>query len=162
MTRKHLATTLVFLLMASSAIAGLGSASGYNPISHPNSAVAPVWVEGEGLFNLASIYYWKGSLEEISVAEQYTQEAVRLAELTGDQRTVARSLTSLGLLAQTRGEVQEADRKFEESLQISRPEGYKDIISEDLRWLGAQAGWQGNYQRAVALLTGCAESRTQR
>ncbi|HSR31868.1 MAG TPA: tetratricopeptide repeat protein, partial [Anaerolineae bacterium] len=89
----------------------------------------------------------------ILFAEEYGQEAVRLAQLTGDQRTLAESLLSLGLVDQTRGDVLGADKKMEESLQISRREGYKGIISENLRWLGAQAGWQGDYPRAVALLT---------
>jgi DNA-binding SARP family transcriptional activator/tetratricopeptide (TPR) repeat protein len=109
--------------------------------------------EGESLFNLATGYYWKGSIEEISFAEEYAQEAVRLAQVTGDQRTLAGSLLSLGLVVQTRGELQEADRKFEESLKISRREGYKDFMQENLRWLGTDAGYYGEYQRAVALLT---------
>ena len=116
--------------------------------------------EGESLFNLATVHYWKASDQEISMAEQYGQEAVRLAQLTGDQRTVAGSLTSLGLVDQTRGELQEAERKFGESLLISRREGYKDFISVNLRWLGADAGFLGEYERAVAFLTeGLAVSR---
>jgi tetratricopeptide (TPR) repeat protein len=109
--------------------------------------------EGESLFNLATAYWWKGSIEEIPFAEEYALEAVRLAQLTGDQRTVAGSLHSLGLVVQTRGDPQEADRKFEESLQISRREGYKDFVQENLTLLGVDAGFYGDYQRAVALLT---------
>ncbi len=109
--------------------------------------------EGESLFNLATAYWWKGSIEEISFAEEYALEAMRLAQLTGDQRTVAGSLHSLGLVVQARGEVQEAERKWEESLQISRREGYKDLMQQNLRLLGPHAGYDGDYQRAAALLT---------
>jgi len=109
--------------------------------------------EGESLFNLATAYWWKGSIEEIPFAEEYAQEAVRLAQLTGDQRTIAGSLLSLGLVADARGEVEEAVRKWEESLQISRQEGYKDFVQENLWLLGPHAGYYGDYQRAVALLT---------
>jgi tetratricopeptide (TPR) repeat protein len=108
--------------------------------------------EGESLFRLADAHYWKLSDKDVPIAEQYGQEAVRLAQLTGDQRTAARYLTSLALVDQTRGRVQEADRKLEESLQISRREGYKDAMSENLRWLGTQAYLSGEYKRGVALL----------
>jgi len=117
------------------------------------SALGNQQKEGESLFNLATVHYWRGADHEISMAEQYAQEAVRLAQLTGDQRTVAGSLTSLGLVDQTRGKLQEADRKFEESLLISRQEGYKDFMSTNLGWLGACAGFLGKYERAVATLT---------
>jgi tetratricopeptide (TPR) repeat protein len=106
--------------------------------------------EGESLFNLANAHYWKLSAEEIPIVEQYTQEAVRLAELTGDQKTAARHLTSMGLVEQTRGRLQEADRKFEESLQISRREGYWDSVEENLRWLGADAILLGEYEQTLA------------
>jgi tetratricopeptide (TPR) repeat protein len=116
--------------------------------------------EGESLFSLATVHYWRGADHEISMAEQYAQEAVRLAQLTGDQRTAAGSLTSLGLVDQTRGKPQEAYRRFEESLLISRREGYKDFISTNLGWLGTCAGFLGKYERAVAHLTeGLAVSR---
>jgi len=109
--------------------------------------------EGESLFNLTTAYWWKGSIEEIPFAEEYALEAVRFAQLTGDQRTIAGSLHSLGLVVQARGEVQEAVRKFEESLQISRREEYKDFVQENLRLLGAHAGSYGDYQRAAAILS---------
>ncbi len=109
--------------------------------------------EGESLFNLTTAHWWKGSIEEMSMAEPYGQEAVRLAELTGDQRTVARSLTCLALVEHTRGDLQKADRKFQKSLQISRQEGYRELILDNLGWLGADAGFYGDYERAVALLS---------
>ncbi len=109
--------------------------------------------EGESLFNLTTAHWWKGSIEEISIAEPYGHEAVRLAELTGDQRTVAGSLTCLALVEQTRGDLQKADRKFRKSLQISRQEGYKELILENLGWLGADAGFYGDYEQAEALLS---------
>jgi predicted ATPase len=108
--------------------------------------------EGESLFRLADAHYWKLSDKEIPIAEQYGQEAVRLAQLTGDQRTAARYLTSLALVDQTRGDPQKANSKLEESLQISRREGYKDSICENLRWLGSHAYFLGEYEQGVSLL----------
>jgi tetratricopeptide (TPR) repeat protein len=59
--------------------------------------------------------------------------------------------TSLGFVHQVRGNLREADRKLEESLQISRREGYKDSLSQNLLWLSAHAYWQGDSQRAIQL-----------
>jgi tetratricopeptide (TPR) repeat protein len=111
--------------------------------------------EGESLSNLANAHYRKLSGEAIPLIEQYAQEAVRLAQLTGDQRTLAKSLTSLAFVDQSRGELDEADRKFEESLRISRLEGYMDSMSVNLTQSGVIAGWHGDYRRAIAL---CQES----
>ncbi len=83
--------------------------------------------------------------------EQYAQEAVQLYEKTGDQKIHARALESLGLVEQVRGNLQEADKKFEESLQICRQEGYKDTQAHNLLWLSAHATWQGNFQRSIQL-----------
>jgi len=73
--RAVFVTTLVFLLMSSSAIAGLGSGSGYYPISGSNSVVAPVWVEGEGLFNLVVSLDFLSRPEDTKLyrSDSYTQ-----------------------------------------------------------------------------------------
>jgi tetratricopeptide (TPR) repeat protein len=77
---------------------------------------------------------------------------VRLAQLTGDQRTAARYLTSLALVDQTRGDVKSANKKLEQSLQIGRREGYKDAICENLRWLGSHACILAEYREGTSLL----------
>jgi tetratricopeptide (TPR) repeat protein len=87
--------------------------------------------------------------------EQYVQEAVRLAELTGDQRNAATSLTSLAMLEQTRGDFLSANKKLERSLQISRREGYTESIEDNLRWLGTHDVVLGDYERAIER---CSES----
>ena len=73
--RTFFATTLVFLLMSSGAIAGFGSGSGYYPISGSNSVVAPVWVESEGLFNLVVSLDFLGRPEDTKLykSDSYTQ-----------------------------------------------------------------------------------------
>jgi len=107
--------------------------------------------EGESLFRLANAHFWRLRAEDVPMIEQYGQEAVRLAQLTGDQRTVAGYLTSLARVDQNRGELQEANRKLEESLQISRREGYTEFVPVNLQLLGVHAGWLGEYERAAAL-----------
>jgi tetratricopeptide (TPR) repeat protein len=107
--------------------------------------------EGESLGYLALAHWGKFSEEQIPFVEQYAQEAMQLFQPTGDQKILARSLTSLGLVHQVRGNLQEGDRKLEESLQISRREGYKDSLSHNLLWLSAHAHWQGHFLRAIQL-----------
>ncbi|MEE9149278.1 MAG: tetratricopeptide repeat protein, partial [Candidatus Tectomicrobia bacterium] len=93
----------------------------------------------------------KLSEDQIPFMEQYALEAMQLSQRTGDQKVLARSLTSLGLVYQVRGNLQEGDRKLEESLQISRREDFKDSMAQNLLWLNAHAYWQGNVQRALPL-----------
>jgi class 3 adenylate cyclase/tetratricopeptide (TPR) repeat protein len=107
--------------------------------------------DGESLCHLANAHFMKFSEDEIPLAEQYVQEALRLSQQTGDQKIFARSLAILGMVHQSRGNLPEADRKFEESLQISRREGYKSALSRGAAMLSHQAYWQGNFPRAIQL-----------
>ena len=106
--------------------------------------------EGESLIHLAFAHSQKFSEEHIPFVEQYAQEAMQLAHQTRDQQILAKSLSSLGLVYQARGELQKADRNLEESLKISRREGFKEASSQSVSFLGLQAYWQGDFKRAVS------------
>ena len=105
--------------------------------------------EGESLGHLALAHLQKFSEEHFPLVEQYAQEAMQLSQQTGDQKILAKSLSSLGLVHQARGNLPEADRNLESSLQISRREGFKESWSQSIAFLGIQAYWQGHFQRAV-------------
>jgi class 3 adenylate cyclase/tetratricopeptide (TPR) repeat protein len=107
--------------------------------------------EAESLGHLAVAHWAKFSEEQMPFVEQYAQEAMQLFQRTGDQKILARSLTSLGLVHQVRGNLQEGSRKLEESLEICRREGYKDSMVQNLWWLSAHAHWQGYFQQAIQL-----------
>ena len=107
--------------------------------------------EGESLGHLAFAHWGKFSEDHIPFVEQYAREAMQLFQHTGDYKILARSLTSLAFVHQVRGNLQEGDRLYEESLRISRREGYQDSIAQNLLWLGAQAHWQGHFPRAIQL-----------
>ena len=107
--------------------------------------------EGESLCHLAYAHWLKLSADQVPYVEQYAQEALQLYEKTGDQKIHARALESLGLVEQARGNLQEADKKFEESLQICRREGYKVTEAHNLLWLSAHATWQANFLRAIQI-----------
>ena len=107
--------------------------------------------EGESLGHLAFAHWGKFSEDHIPFVEQYAREAMQLFQHTGDYKILARSLTSLAFVHQVRGNLQEGDQLYEESLRISRREGYQDSIAQNLLWLGAQAHWQGHFPRAIQL-----------
>jgi predicted ATPase/class 3 adenylate cyclase len=107
--------------------------------------------EGESLCHLAHAHFQKLSEEHIPFVEEYAQEAMQLSQQTGDQEILAKSLSSLGLVYQSRGNLLEADRTLESSLQISRREGFKESSSQSITFLGLQAYWQGHFQRSVQI-----------
>jgi tetratricopeptide (TPR) repeat protein len=52
---------------------------------------------------------------------------------------------------QVDGNLDEGDRKLEESLRISLAGGFKDTIAQNHSWLGAHANWRGEFRRSIAL-----------
>ena len=107
--------------------------------------------EGESLFCLASVHHLKTTDKHRLLEEQCAQEAVQLAQQTGDQKILAMSLDALGRVHQVRGDLQEAERQLRLSLRISQREGYTDTFASLLRSLGMQAYWQGHFQRTLHL-----------
>ena len=107
--------------------------------------------EGESLCHLAHAHWMKLYENQMPFVEQYAHEALALARHTGDQYILAKALTALGLMHQTRGNLHEANRRMEESLQISRREGYRDALAQNLLWLNCQAYWQARFPHAVEL-----------
>jgi tetratricopeptide (TPR) repeat protein len=108
-------------------------------------------MEGESLCYLAYAHHQKMSEDHMPFVAQYAQEALQLSQKTGDQKVRVRSLVSLGTVEQVRGNLSEAARKVEESLQISRREGYIDSLPPALLLLSAQTYWQGHFQSALHL-----------
>ena len=107
--------------------------------------------EGDSLCHLVFSHWLKFSEAHLPFMEHYAQKALELAQQTGNQHVLARSLTGLGLVHQVRGNLREANRKLEASLQVSRREGYHDTLAPNLLWLSAHAYWQGDFLRALHL-----------
>jgi class 3 adenylate cyclase/tetratricopeptide (TPR) repeat protein len=107
--------------------------------------------EGESLCHLAYAHWIKMFEGQMPIMEQYAQEALQLAQQSGSHQILAKALTSLGLVHQTRGNLHEANGHMEESLQISRREGYRDSLTQNLLWLNVQAYWQGRFYRGIEL-----------
>ena len=105
--------------------------------------------EGISLCHLAFAYYQMQSDDHLPLIEHYAQEAQHLAQRLGDANILAQSLTALGSVAVNRGHVEEAERHFAASLQISRQEGYNDALPRTLRFLSSLAYWQGHFPSAI-------------
>jgi len=105
--------------------------------------------EGEGLCQLAYIYWLTFSAENTPRVAQYAGKALQIARQTGDQRILAQSLIHLGSVDQVHGHLSAADLKFAEALQISRREGHQESLGHSLIFSSMQAYLQGNYQAAI-------------
>ena len=107
--------------------------------------------EGEALADLAFEYWATFSSEFIPDVRRFAEEAWAIAQETGDPRVQARSLTYLACVQQVEGNLVEADRKFEESLRLSQAGGFKDVMTQNLVWLGADAYWRGEARNGIAI-----------
>src|SRR5438445_1229729 len=86
--------------------------------------------EGEALAELAHSHWATFSSDHMPRARDCAEAALTIARETGDQRVLAKSLGYLGLLDQVGGDLEEADRKLEESLRLAEAGGFKDSIAQ--------------------------------
>ena len=107
--------------------------------------------EGEALADLALCLYMTFSWEHMPQVQSAGEEALRIAQETGDERVAARSLISLGIVDQVHGKLLEQDAKLRQALRIGETRGFQDVIAHALRWLGAAANWRGELQSAITL-----------
>ena len=106
-------------------------------------------MEGESLVELALAHWLTFSTAHVPNAKRYAEEALAMAERTGDERVVARAMSHLGLIDQIRGELREGDRKLTRSLETAERLGLPQMIAQNLVWLGAHANWRGEFDAAL-------------
>src|SRR3989449_638349 len=105
--------------------------------------------EGEALADLAFAYWATFKTEHVPHVKRFAEEARVIAEETGDQHVLARSLTYLGSFDQIGGRLLDADAKFEESLRICEAAGFRDHMPQNFVWLGANANWRGEWAKSI-------------
>src|SRR5712691_1584719 len=105
--------------------------------------------EGEALADRAFAYWATFKTENVPEFKRFAEEARVIAEETGDQHVLARSLTYLGSFDQIGGHLLDADAKFAESLRLCEASGFKDHMPQNLVWLGADANWRGEWAKAL-------------
>jgi predicted ATPase/class 3 adenylate cyclase len=107
--------------------------------------------EGEALVEAALAHWLTFTWEGAAQTERRAEAALALAQETGDQLVLARSLTYLGLVDQIHGRLVDGDQKLDQSLRISEAAGFKSAIAQNQTWLGAHANWRGEFGSAIAL-----------
>jgi tetratricopeptide (TPR) repeat protein len=107
--------------------------------------------EGEALVDLALEHYMTFASENMPLTKRLAEEALAIAEQTGDHPVLAKARTYLAFLDQVEGNLVSADRFLEESLRISEAEGLKESIAQNVMWLSAHAEWRGDFPRAIQL-----------
>jgi tetratricopeptide (TPR) repeat protein len=105
--------------------------------------------EGEALVELALSHWLTFSTPRVPAAKRYAEEALAMAEETGDERVLARAMSYLGLIAQVGGDLTDGDRKLARSLEIAERRGLPQMVAQNLVWLGAHANWRGEFHAAL-------------
>jgi class 3 adenylate cyclase len=117
--------------------------------------------EGQALVDMAFAYFSSFRSEYAAEGKRCAEEARAIAGEIGDDRLLARSLTRLGAMDQSAGDLTDGDRKFEESLRISETGGFADAIAENRMFLGAHANWRGQFQQAIEITRAAEETAAQ-
>jgi class 3 adenylate cyclase/tetratricopeptide (TPR) repeat protein len=107
--------------------------------------------EGQAEAELGAVLYSTLSAEHVPEAKRLAESASKIAEETGDQLVLARSLYLLGVVGQVEGDLTGADARLEASLRIARASGFRDVAAGDLTMLATHANWRGEFPRAVTL-----------
>jgi tetratricopeptide (TPR) repeat protein len=87
---------------------------------------------------------------DLTAAEAYYQDAIKLRRLTGDMRGVALLLNNLGLVLWKRGQIKQAHAMFLESAELLRPIGDENGVANALINLGIMAFEQGEWEQSAA------------
>jgi tetratricopeptide (TPR) repeat protein len=107
--------------------------------------------EGEALADLALYHLSTFSWDHMPQAQSLGEEALDVAQETGDERVAARSLIYLGAVDHVHGKLLEGDSKLGQALRIGKTRGFLDVISHASWGLGAAANWRGAFQEAIPL-----------
>lgn len=105
--------------------------------------------EGEALYNLGWAHWWKLTIEDIERAMNYSEQALSIAKELDDKKLLVKSLSTIALVYQARGTLDEGDRVLQESIEISRAIGYNHAMPSNLFNLGIQAHWRGDAKTAI-------------
>jgi class 3 adenylate cyclase/tetratricopeptide (TPR) repeat protein len=108
--------------------------------------------EGEALCSQAGSHWWRFSEAYKGLVEKCAREALVIADETGDERLLARALSSLAMVDQKAGMTREADAKLARSSEICRRYGLKGVLITNAVWLGTHANWRGEFRQALERL----------
>src|SRR5712691_1280487 len=107
--------------------------------------------QGQALVELALTHAMTFSWDHVPHARACAEEALAIGRETGDPWVLAKSLTQIGMVDTIRGELLEGDRNYQESLDIGKAHGFRDVLAENFYMLGAHANWRGEFAPAIPL-----------
>jgi len=109
------------------------------------------FAEAQALVDLSLSHWLTMSSEHVPSTKAFAEEALVIGREIGDEDAVAKSLSYLGLVQQMAGNLTRGDEYLEESFRISEARGFKVAMAQNLTWLGAHAGWRGDFGKAIVL-----------
>jgi predicted ATPase/transcriptional regulator with XRE-family HTH domain len=112
--------------------------------------IAPLTLRIQFLYGIGRTMVRHGRVEPR--AEAFAQEALHLARRIGDHHGISNAYTTLGMIAQASGKLDEAEVAFTESYTHARLIEHNGLISHALILLGDLARMQGDVARATVLL----------
>jgi predicted ATPase len=119
-----------------------------------NDPDAPIVLKKEALTKGVLLAFKQGDL---ATARAWAEELVAVAEQSGDESTLARGWSTLGIVLDGEGRFAEARSAARKSLAISERAGDQNMIQVSLHNLGIVSIGEGAYERAVEELTAALE-----
>jgi tetratricopeptide (TPR) repeat protein len=104
----------------------------------------------EKLYGLGRTLVRHGKVER--GAEIFAQEALHLAQQIEDHNSISNAYATLGMIAQARGKLNEAETAFTASYTHASQIGQSGLMSRALVGLAELAGMRGNVASAITLL----------
>jgi len=114
-------------------------------------AAADRRLEGEALADLAFAHGFTLLWEHQPLAARCADEAVAIGREIGDDRLLAKALSTRGSVHSSYGELDQAVPLIEESVRLGEPLGSPELYLVGLFFLGHFSNWQGDYRRAIEI-----------
>jgi class 3 adenylate cyclase/tetratricopeptide (TPR) repeat protein len=114
-------------------------------------AAADRRLEGEALADLAFAHGFTLVWAHQPLAARYADEAVAIGREIGDDRLLAKALSTRGSVHSSYGELDQAVPLIEESVRLGEPLGSPELYLVGLFFLGHFSNWQGDYRRAIEI-----------
>jgi class 3 adenylate cyclase/tetratricopeptide (TPR) repeat protein len=108
-------------------------------------------LEGEALADLAFTHGFTFLWEHQPVAARYADEAVAIGREIGDDRLLAKALSTRASVHSSYGELDQAVPLIEESVRVGEPLGSPELYLVGLFFLGHFHNWQGDFHRAIEI-----------
>jgi class 3 adenylate cyclase/tetratricopeptide (TPR) repeat protein len=108
-------------------------------------------LEGEALADLAFTHAFTLSWEHQPVAARYADEAAAVAREIGDDRILAKALSTRGNVHCAYGELDEGIRLIEQAVCLGEPLGAPDVYLNGLWYLGQVHNWRGEFRQAIEI-----------